>query len=170
MIYESVNMQLRELRSLLNNLSATAYNHKSAMLGNASVGQHVRHILELLQCLVHGYENGIVNYDARKRDVRIETDIDFAIDCIVQVQSSIDKADKPLLLHSNEIKAPVNTFYLREIIYNTEHAIHHMALIRVALREMQLEIVNDNFGVAPSTIQYRKETCAQYPTYPAKVA
>ena len=48
----------------------------------------------------------------------------------------------------------VRTTYFREIVYNTEHAIHHLALIRVALREMKLDIVGDEFGMAYSTIKY----------------
>jgi EAL domain-containing protein (putative c-di-GMP-specific phosphodiesterase class I) len=48
----------------------------------------------------------------------------------------------------------VSTTFFREIIYNAEHAIHHLALIRVALRVMKLDIVGDDFGMAYSTIKY----------------
>ena len=56
------------------------------------------------------------------------------------------------------ITLPVFTTYFREIIYNTEHTIHHLALIKVALIEMQLiDLVDDSFGMAYATIKYKKE-------------
>jgi len=54
----------------------------------------------------------------------------------------------------------IETNYYRELLYNLEHCIHHQALIRVALFQMENIKVNANFGVAPSTIEYRKQ-CVQ---------
>ncbi len=50
--------------------------------------------------------------------------------------------------------------YQRELLYNLEHSIHHQALIKVALLEIQHDLVDENFGVAQSTIEYRKK-CVQ---------
>jgi hypothetical protein len=56
----------------------------------------------------------------------------------------------------------VYTSYYRELAFNAEHATHHMALIRVALIEMGLSIVTDDFGVAPATLKYKSaQACAQ---------
>ena len=50
----------------------------------------------------------------------------------------------------------------RELVYCLEHAIHHMALIKVAAIDQSIvEKVGANFGVAPSTIRNRSESCAQ---------
>ena len=54
----------------------------------------------------------------------------------------------------------VTSTYNREIVYNIEHAVHHMALIKVALKELEVEFVNEEFGVAYATVQYRR-VCAQ---------
>lgn len=157
MICESFRRQLNELSSLLYKMHPGDYTQRSAMLGNASIGQHVRHIIELAQSLLQGYTDGIVNYDARKRDLQLETEIDFAQQCIRSLSDSLHRPDKPLLLvQGNDAADTLSSFYYREVMYNTEHAIHHKALIRVALREMQLSLVDDDFGVAPSTIQYRR--------------
>ena len=127
------------------------------MLGNSSIGQHVRHIIELAQSLLQGYAEGVINYDARKRDIQMEMEKDFAQQCIQKLADSLCRPDKPLLLvQENDMSSFLSSFYYREVMYNTEHTIHHKALIRVALREMQLVLVDDDFGVAPSTIQYRR--------------
>jgi hypothetical protein len=48
---------------------------------------------------------------------------------------------------------------LRELLYNLEHCIHHQALIKVAVLESDTIFVNENFGVARSTLNIEK--CAQ---------
>lgn len=49
---------------------------------NASIGQHTRHIIEFYLCLFAGIQTGKVSYDQRKRDKRIESDKDFAMEII----------------------------------------------------------------------------------------
>jgi hypothetical protein len=153
---QQLNKQLNDLLNLIGRLDAIQYATKSAMLGGVSVGQHVRHIVELAQCMVQGYASGKINYDGRKRDLLIETDTEFAAKKINELMDSLPLDNKALVLQDGERLSSVTTFYFREVVYNTEHALHHMALIRVALREMGLEIVDENFGVAPSTIRYQQ--------------
>ena len=46
----------------------------------------------------------------------------------------------------------------RELHYNVEQCIHHLALIKVALKIIRPDIeLSESFGVAPSTIQHRKK-------------
>ena len=154
---QKLNKQLTDLLDLIGNLEPIQYTKKSTMLGDISIGQHVRHIVEMVQCMVQGYASGTIDYDARKRDVRIETDARFAARQIKELLDEVLLENKSLELRQEDSQyATVPTFYFREVVYNTEHALHHMALIRVALREMGLEIVDENFGVAPSTIRYQQ--------------
>jgi hypothetical protein len=131
-------------------------------LSGATIGQHVRHIIELYQCLLLGYEQGVVNYDKRKRDHLLETNSYKAINALNKILENLEKENKDLQLEFEINNYPMNlsTNYFREIYYNLEHCIHHQALIKVALIELEINNVPEQFGVAPSTIQYRKQ-CAQ---------
>lgn len=155
-VFEELEFALMELPSQL-------YFHSCEQLSDATIGQHVRHVIELFQCLLDGYETGRVNYEKRQRDKRIETEKDFAVYLLGTIAVDLDKIDKDLLLEAglgNENLITIHTNYQREMMYNLEHTIHHMALIRVAFQQMTDIVLPESFGVAPSTIQYRK-TCVR---------
>ncbi|MDD5151019.1 MAG: DinB family protein [Flavobacterium sp.] len=162
MLLSSIKNNLEELTNLLNQLSNDEYATPCVQLTNASIGEHTRHIIELFQCLENQYESGILNYDKRERNTLIQTDTDFAIQQIVSIQNNLDKENKKIVLRQmidgNEITTESN--YYRELLYNFEHCIHHQALIKVAVLMSDNIKVDENFGVARSTIEYRKQ-CAQ---------
>lgn len=159
---QNVFLQLSQTLHLLSN---EHYVHPGKSLFNATIGQHTRHIIEMFICLEDGYNIAVVNYEKRKRDLRIETDIDFACGLLKKVYDELNKPNKNMVLEagynedSNEL-IMFETNYFREIAYNLEHTIHHMALIKVGIREVSDMEIPEGFGVATSTIKYRKE-CAQ---------
>ncbi len=162
MILSSINNNLDELIRLLQQLSNEEYSNPCVQLSNSSIGEHTRHIIELFQCLENQYESGVINYDQRQRNILIQTNTDFAIEKIVAIQNNLDKENKNILLQQkidgNEIQTESN--YYRELLYNFEHSIHHQALIKVAILQYTTITIDENFGVARSTIEYRNQ-CAQ---------
>lgn len=153
---------MSEIISLLEQLPGQeSYTAPCHELSQATIGQHTRHVIELYQCLLAGYEGGVVNYDARERNKLYENSKEEAIAVIKDIQSSLVRPDKTLnVVCGAEDPVVIQSNYNREVLYNLEHCIHHQALIRVALIASDAVPVSDEFGVAPSTIQYRKQ-CAQ---------
>ena len=134
-------------------------------LGNATVGQHVRHIIELFEELQNGYDSGMVCYDNRKRDFALETDKLLVIERLHQISVTASRADKALVLkcsYSTEDgnDMSVNSNYKRELIYNIEHTVHHMALLRVGIEHISNVQIPRDFGIAVSTLRHKK-VCAQ---------
>jgi hypothetical protein len=141
------------------------YRYKNPLMSGATVGQHVRHVIELFQEMINGYRTGEINYENRQRNFLIETDIAFAIQQMRAIADVFSMPDKNLLLTTayaddGEDAVTITSNYTREMIYNIEHTIHHMALIRIAYMSAFNIELNEAFGVAPSTIKYRK-ACAQ---------
>lgn len=154
-----------QLKGILEQLSPEQYTQACKTLSGASIGQHTRHIIEMYQCLINGHLSGLVNYEGRKRDLRIETDKNFAVELMPVICVALSLPNKTMRLHAgydaetNE-QVQLDTNYWREIAYNLEHTIHHMALIKVGLLEVSDISIPEGFGVASSTLKYRK-TCAQ---------
>lgn len=165
MLKQPIQHVFVQLSETLNQLSNEEYMQPSKILIDATIGQHVRHIIELFQCLEKGYDEGIVNYEKRKRDYQIESDKELASALLKDIYKNLDRENKEIILEAEDycdsmqvVAIPSN--YYRELAYNLEHTIHHMALIRVGVNEVSSVKLPDEFGVAYSTIKYRQQ-CAQ---------
>ena len=164
-LQQAVNNVFVQLADTLHQLSKEEYIKPCNTLFNNTIGQHVRHIIELFQCLENGYDVNMVNYERRPRDLAIETDKDFAEELLQEIFKKLNRPNKELVLeacYDEHTTQPITitTNYYREIAYNLEHTIHHMALIRVGITEVSGIQLSDDFGVASSTVKYRKQ-CAQ---------
>jgi len=164
-LQKAVQQVFLQLTDSLNQLQPDQYVQSCKNLSGYTIGQHVRHIIEMFLCLDAGYQIGEVDYEKRKRDKHIETNKDFAADILKEISRQISRENKTLYLltyYDELLEQPekISTNYFREIAYNLEHTIHHMALIRVGLRELGDLPVDDSYGVASSTLKYRKQ-CAQ---------
>ena len=164
-ILQALEQQLLSLKSVIEKMSPEAYSCSCDWLSKSTVGEHSRHVIELVQCLVNGYKEGVVCYDKRKREKEIETNNEYASAIITGLLPLLHKPDKELTMETSFDKNGtdnifVKTTYKREMIYNIEHAVHHLALIKVGLKEMGIQPCDETIGIAYATLQYRN-VCAQ---------
>lgn len=157
---------LNQIANLVEQISDNNYAEQLDLLNNNTISKHVRHIVELYVQLLVGIPNNEINYDKRERNLLIETNRLYTLNCVVGLQkriSNIEEKEQPMILSSliNDEEILVNTSLERELIYNIEHAIHHMAIIQIAVNHYFKYISLDkNFGIAYATIKHI-ETCAQ---------
>ena len=161
----SIQKLLLQLQDVLESLTDDQYASPVDLLSGATTGQHVRHIVEFLQELDNGYESGTVNYDRRLRSHVLETNRFLAIGLLTERIVGMDWPDKELVLMAyvspgDAEQVSIRTTYFRELLYNIEHMVHHMALLRVAITVIANQTLPAAFGVAASTIKFR-QTCAQ---------
>ena len=156
---------LLQLQQALENLTDQQYTAPVDLLSGSTIGSHVRHLIEFYLELLKGYDSGHVNYDKRKRDHSIESHRWVALEKLEEIGSAIIRPDKELVLTADltaggDAPLEVKTNYFRELIYNLEHTVHHMALIRVGIGALSSLTLPPGFGVAMSTLKFR-QTCAQ---------
>jgi hypothetical protein len=159
-----------QLEDVLTQLAADDLSKPSPALSNATVGQHLRHTIEFFLCLKSGFHEGLINYDKRAHDKLIETDKLTALNAIRQIRRFVAATTNDCHLrldvgydrHSDDL-VTIQTNYFRELTYNIEHAVHHMALIKIGIREVAAYVIlPGDFGVAVSTLRHKSyETVAK---------
>ncbi len=154
---------LTEIKSLCERITPKDYSKSLEILSGSSLGQHIRHIVELYQAVEKSGFSGEINYDNRKRNPVIETSPQAAS---IEIQGLLEfleeiPQDKSLILlgdfgKESNTAIQIKTSLFRELAYNLEHSIHHQALIKIGLIHLELaHLIDDDFGVAPATIRYR---------------
>lgn len=126
--------------------------------GGSSIGAHIRHNLDFVDALLNGIAERRVDYNARARDTRVETDREHAaarlsfacsrlktltpelVSTLIMVRSEIDED----VWHASSVS--------REIEFLHSHTVHHYALIAKLATSVSF---NDTFGVSPSTLRSR---------------
>jgi len=159
-LIEGSTAVLSDAKLYLQKISATEYSTQIPMVFNTSIGSHTRHFIEFYQCLIAQAKSETINYSLRQRDLSIETEPLVALNAINEIINNLENLDLEALivLHTSKEEAvAIKSTIGRELHYNIEHCIHHLALIKVSLNmvcpDMELP---DHFGFAPSTIQHRK--------------
>ncbi|MBF02453.1 MAG: hypothetical protein CMP76_04065 [Flavobacterium sp.] len=162
MLVPAIQRNFLEISILLDQLDNPKYTFCNPELSEATIGEHIRHIIEMYQCLISDYEFGTINYDKRKRNLAIQNSIEEAKLAINIILETITLPNKELFLEDGlqEANFRVQTNYFRELLYNLEHSIHHQALIKVAVLKYKEVSLPENFGIAKSTIEYKSQ-CAQ---------
>ncbi|MGV3597543.1 MAG: DinB family protein [Bacteroidota bacterium] len=155
---------LEQLHRLALSLSTSQYTMPIDLLGGNTIGKHYRHIIEFYQCLLKKAE--IVNYDKRLRNTDIENSPVIANAVIEDILMNLNDeniTDMPLQYHADFSETgtetiSVNTSFGRELAYNIEHAIHHMAILQMVVKHYFKEIeLEEGFGVAASTLRYQQQ-------------
>ncbi len=156
---------LGQLSEVINQIKREDYSIPIKSLSNSTLGQHIRHTLEFFICLEESSISHVVNYDNRRRDSQIEENPVFALTTIQQIIEFINSSPLNLDLKleinydlEEEDTLEIASNFQRELAYNVEHAIHHMAILKVGLTEITPYIkLPEGFGVAVSTLRFRKQ-------------
>jgi hypothetical protein len=148
---------------LLDSIDDRVYREATRLFPKLRAGAHLRHILEFYECFLQGIDFGHVDYGARRRDESVEN---IRIVAAARIRSIIARlesnpslrGDSILWVRMEEGSDCVRDSFLtsspaRELQALSSHTIHHYALVAVALGAHGVEVEND-FGVAPSTLKY----------------
>jgi len=163
MVQSTLNATIDQLITVIQQLTPEQYVQKDDLLGGSSLGMHIRHIYEFVDCAITGAESGMICYDDRARDEMIQTDKSYCLALLRRVQQKILKVDVSTTCElrgsysfNKEESYVVPTTLERELAYNIEHAVHHMAIIKMACQQLfPVLLIEDGFGVAHSTRQHQ---------------
>ena len=155
---------LRQGIELIENLTDALFTRREGEK-KSSVGAHFRHNLDFVANFLGGLETGKLDYGARERNLRVETDRAFAV---LRFREAVGKIEnltpahlaKKVLVRSETVENLwCESSGVRELEFLQSHTIHHYALIQTKLAAFGFA-APAGFGVAPSTLEFWKSQTA----------
>jgi len=126
--------------------------------GRGSIGSHLRHNLNFVEAVIDGALCGSIDYGARTRDRRVETDRSHASSKVRSLMDALARIPIHLaeaVTVTSELNPRLRLYSTlgRELEFAISHTVHHYALIRERLLQNGIHF-EPQFGVAPSTLEY----------------
>lgn len=153
---------IEQLKIAILALEQLDYSMKLTIVDDNTIGMHVRHILEFYKSLEHGAKVNQIDYDSRERNIELETNRILAKLELERIQEWLLTVVNDIeikVLHHSQKDMELTSSMSRELAYNMEHAVHHMAIIKICIKHaFDYVRLEENFGVAYATIQYRATT------------
>ncbi len=158
LINESIEV-LNDAKLYLTKLTDEEYSQEIELMSNSTIGQHTRHFIEFFLCLLSQVNKQEINYCLRERDLNIQQRPETAIktiDDIILRLDDLNLASQVQFFPAKDATTSITSTVARELSYNIEHCIHHLALIKIGLKILKPEMeLPSSFGVAASTIRHR---------------
>jgi len=153
---------LRQATLLLDRLGDACFAEPAASFYDSSIGGHLRHCLDHYQSFLGGMENGRIDYDARERDVLVETQPAAARERLGEVLRAMEALLESELPEGVQVKMDCGGDEIpwqpstagRELQFLVSHTVHHFAMIGGICQALGVR-VDEGFGVAPSTLRHR---------------
>lgn len=155
---EAIVKNLNRGIQLLNNITDEEYSNKSIAPYYSSIGGHVRHILDVFDCIFEGIEAGEINLIDRKRNTTVENYTKEGIqyfNTIITKLNEMEETDFTQIISVTDDlglgKVTVNYTLSGILIQAHSHAIHHFASVGYVISQLGIQLPDDDFGFNPTT-------------------
>lgn len=159
---EALTTLVHQVNHVLSQMESCDYCRPLPEFEGSTLGQHFRHALEFFQCLEQGATTGLIDYAARERNLLYERDPILTSEAFERFAMCLNTCN---LLQHVEVRAEFNSDLRptypstlgRELLFVYDHAIHHLAIIKIGLRchFPHIQTAQD-LGVSPSTVKSRQ--------------
>ena len=143
---------------LLNSIDDSQYSDISVAPYNSSIGGHMRHILDVFDCIFDGLETGKVDLAARRRNELAEQKTTVGL---AYFQHTVEKLNSLKNIDLDQLVSVKDDLGLGEITQNYtlgsaliqahSHAIHHFASLGYLINQLGIELPDVDFGYNPTT-------------------
>jgi len=155
---DAITYNLNRGVKLINSITDAQYSDTSIKPYHSSIGGHMRHILDVFDCIFEGLDSKEVDLAARKRNELAEQKTAFGLIYFEKTLEEL-KALKNVDLNqmvkvSDDLGLGVvttNYTLASALIQAHSHAIHHFASIGYIISKLGIELPDADFGYNPTT-------------------
>ena len=153
-ILQNLNRGVR----LLNSIDDKQYSDDSTAPYYSSIGVHMRHILDVFDCVLRGLESGVIDLSDRQRNEMAEIKVQAGIDYYSEIMSRLRQLegadlDRVVQVRDDLGLGMVTAKYTlaAALIQAHSHAIHHFASIGYIIAQLGISLPDGDFGYNPTT-------------------
>jgi len=157
-MFKAIEKNLNRGVQLLNCISDEAYSNTTIAPYYSSIGGHMRHILDVFDCVFDGLESGNINLISRKRNELAENYTQYGIayfEDIIQRLKLINTEDlNKIVTVTDDLGLGIITanYTLGGILIQAHsHAIHHFASVGYVISHLGISLPDADFGFNPTT-------------------
>ncbi len=161
---------LDQMMTFIKELTDSEYQYIAAPWFDSSIGQHLRHIVDLYLALMSPSTDHKINYDVRRRGAKVETSRATGLKELTDIrhwltQITTHDMNQDVLVSTEVTLSCQQTdvfksSYGRELCFASSHLTHHLAIM-AAIAKMAGVEVNPTLGLAPATATFVREQAQQ---------
>ncbi len=143
---------------LINAIDDSQYGDNSIAPYYSSIGIHMRHILDVFDCIFDGLETKKVDLSARKRNELAEEKVAFGLQYFEEVIEKLETLKSVDMDVKVEVRDDLglgmitaNYTLASALIQAHSHAIHHFASIGYIISQLGINLPDADFGYNPTT-------------------
>jgi len=155
---DAIEKNLQRGIKLLNNISDEQYSDCSVPPYYSSIGNNMRHILDVFSCIFKGINEGNIDFSDRERNELAQVQTKFGIDYFNQIiteLSNLDEKDFDRIVKVTDDlgtgKITTNYTLGSALVQAHSHTIHHYASIGFIIDHLGIELPDEDFGYNPTT-------------------
>ncbi len=157
---------IKQIGEILSRMNDGQYTKELDLFNGSTIGHHMRHIYDFYYSIVKSLEIGELDYADRDRNPDIERYTHNAALNFITLAKLILTLDEDTLIDvvtefETEHEKPrkrVSSSIGRELLYAYDHAIHHLAIVKMGIKTNFPDFeIDPNMGIAPSTIKHNKQ-------------
>jgi len=155
---QAIIFNLQRGVKLISAIDDTQYSDSSIAPYYSSIGIHMRHILDVFDCIFNGLETKKVDLTARKRNELAESKVAFGLQYFDKVIEKLESLQSMDLDVKVEVKddlglgmVTANYTLASALIQAHSHAIHHFASIGYVISQLGIQLPDSDFGYNPTT-------------------
>ena len=155
---EAIEKNLHRGIKLLECISDEQYSNATIAPYYSSIGSHMRHILDVFDCIFEGMPSKNINLINRNRNELAEIKTNFGIeyfDKTIKKLKEIDSEDyNSIVCVTDDLGlgvVSVNYTLVGILIQAHSHAIHHFASVGYVISQLGIQLPDNDFGFNPTT-------------------
>jgi len=155
---QAIIFNLQRGVKLISAIDDAQYSDSSIAPYYSSIGIHMRHILDVFDCIFNGLETKKVDLTARKRNELAESKVAFGLQYFENVIEKLESLQSMDLDVKVEVKddlglgmVTANYTLASALIQAHSHAIHHFASIGYVISQLGIQLPDSDFGYNPTT-------------------